>query len=194
MWIHEGFTTYSESVFVECRYGYDKAMQYINGAGKRIMNAKPIIGIFGVNKRGADDMYYKGALMLNTLRHIVNNDEKWWKLILDYATHFKKQIIDTKQVVDFFNKESGLTLTPVFNQYLRYANIPVLQLKIKGKNLEYRWQTDEPDFTMPVDITTKDKTVRLAATNTWQSVKVSVKKIDDIEVATNKFYIKVTKL
>jgi len=194
MWIHEGFTTYSESVYVECRYGYEKAMQYINGSGRNASNKKPIIGIFGVNREGSTDMYVKGALMLNTIRHIINNDDKWWKLILDYSLHFKKQIIETQDVLDFFNKESGLDLTTVFNQYLRYANIPVLQLKLNGKNLEYRWQTDEPNFTMPVDVTIKGKTIRLAANNTWQSAKPSVKTLDDVEVATTKFYIKVEKL
>lgn len=194
MWIHEGFTTYSESVYVECRYGYDKAMQYINGSGKNAANKKPIIGVFGVNREGSTDMYVKGALMLNTIRHIISNDDKWWKLILDYSLHFKKQIIETQDVIDFFNQESGLDLTTVFNQYLHYGNIPVLQLKVNGKSLEYRWQTDESNFTMPVDVTIKGNTIRLPATNTWQTAKSSIKNLDDVEVATTKFYIKVEKL
>jgi len=194
MWIHEGFTTYSESVYVECRYGYEKAMQYINGSGRNTMNDAPIIGVFGLNKRGSGDMYFKGALMLNTIRHIINNDDKWWKLILDYSLHFKKQIIETQDVFDFFNKESGLDFTSVFNQYLRYGNIPILQLKQNGKNLEYRWQTDEPNFKMPVDVTIKGKAFRLNVTNDWQKAKLPMKKLNDVEVATDKFYIKVEKL
>jgi aminopeptidase N len=194
MWIHEGFTTYSESVYVECRYGYEKAMQYVNGSGRNAMNNAPIIGIFGLNKRGSGDMYFKGALMLNTIRHIINDDDKWWKLILDYSVHFKKQIIETQDVLDFFNKESGLDFTSVFNQYLRYVNIPVLQLKQNGKNLEYRWQTDEPNFKMPVDVTIKGKAFRLNVTNDWQKAALPIKKLNDVEVATDKFYIKVEKL
>jgi aminopeptidase N len=194
MWIHEGFTTYSETVYVECREGYDQAMKYINGQRYSVQNRKPAIGIFGVNKEGSIDMYYKGALMLNTMRHIINDDVKWWKLIYDYSTTFKKQIIDTETVVDFFNKQSGRNLTPVFNQYLRYAKIPVLQLKLEGKDLQYRWVTDEPDFTMPIEVAINGKSIRLEATNNWQSTATEAASLSDVQPADKKFYIKVEKL
>lgn len=194
MWIHEGFTTYSETVYVECYEGYDRAMKYINGQRYSVQNRKPAIGTFGVNKEGSGDMYFKGALMLNTMRHIINDDAKWWKLIYDYSTTFKKQIIDTQTVINFFNKESGLNLTPVFNQYLRYAAIPTLQLKLDGSNLEYRWVTDEPNFAMPVDVAINGKTVRLQATNNWQRTATQATSLNDVEPADKKFYIKVAKL
>ena len=193
MWIHEGFTTYSESVFVECRYGYEKAMQYINGESRASMNRKPVIGIFGVNNTGSEDMYFKGAMLLNTLRSIVNDDTKWWALILKYSQTFKKQIIDTPIVIGFFNKETGLNLTSVFNQYLSYGPIPVLQLNLKGKELEYRWQADEPNFEMPVDIIVKGKIIRLTPTGSWQTQKIKAGDLKDIEPATTRFYIKVEK-
>jgi aminopeptidase N len=194
MWIHEGFTTYSETVYVECREGYDRAMKYINGQRYSVENRKPAIGIFGVNREGSIDMYYKGALMLNTMRHIINDDAKWWKLIYDYSTTFKKQIIETATVVDFFNKQSERNLTPVFNQYLRYAKIPVLQLKLDGKNLQYRWVTDEPDFTMPIEVAVNGKNIRLEATNNWQSTATEAASLTDVQPADKKFYIKVEKL
>lgn len=194
MWIHEGFTTYSETVYVECREGYDRAMKYINGQRYSVENRKPAIGIFGVNKEGSGDMYFKGALMLNTIRHIINDDAKWWKLVYDYATTFKKQIIETETVVDFFNSRSGINLTPVFNQYLRYAKIPVLQLKLEGKSLQYRWETDEEGFTMPVDVAINGTNIRLQGTNTWQGIDTSATSLSDVVPADKKFYIKVQKL
>lgn len=193
MWIHEGFTTYSETVYVECRYGYDKAMQYINGQASNVENRKPVIGVFGVNKEGSGDMYYKGALMLNTLRHITNNDEKWWKILLGYAETYKKQIIDNETVCKYFSKEIGMDLTPVFNQYLRFTAVPVLQLKMDGNKLEYRWQTDEPNFKMPVDVVVAGKTIHLEGTNKWKKEKVGNVTLNEVEPATKKFYIKVEK-
>jgi aminopeptidase N len=187
MWIHEGFTTYSETVFVECRLGYEKAMKYINGQRLNVSNDKPVIGIFGMNKTGSGDMYYKGALMLNTIRHIINDDSKWWAMLLKFSETYKKQIIDTETVVQFFNTESGLNLTPVFNQYLRYRNIPILELKQNGNSTEYRWKTDAEDFSMPVDITLNGKEMRLNATNMWQSITGNAQ---DIEVKKTKFYIR----
>jgi aminopeptidase N len=191
MWIHEGFTTYTEAVYVECQYGYEKGQQYINGCKGNIDNTSPIIGPYGVNKQGSTDMYEKGALMLNTLRHIVNNDDKWWKILLKYSKTFRHKIIDTKAVVDFFNTETGMNLTTVFNQYLRYANIPKLELrKSKGK-LEFRWKADESKFNMPVDIKIKQKKYRIYPTNAWEKTKSNINKIEDIEVLTNDFYINV---
>lgn len=194
MWIHEGFTTYSETVFVECLYGYDDAMKYINGQRASVSNDKPVIGVFGVNKEGSGDMYFKGALMLNTLRHVINDDAKWWALILKYSETYRKQIIDTPTVIAFFNKESGMDLTPVFNQYLNYKNIPVLQLRMANNKLEYRWQTDEPNFKMPVGITFDSKEVRLNSTNDWQTAGLSVDSLDKVELQKTKFYVKVEKL
>lgn len=193
MWIHEGFTTYSESVYVECRYGYEKAMQYITGQQYSVGNRKPVIGVFGVNKEGSGDMYYKGALMLNTLRHVINDDAEWWDLILNYSLMYKKDIIDTETVVNYFNKKAGMNFTPVFDQYLRYKDIPVLQVKSKGKNLEYRWVTDVANFTMPVGVTVNGKEMRLNATNNWQSATLT-EKAEKIELQRSKFYVKLQTL
>ena len=191
MWIHEGFTSYTEAVYVECQYGYEKGQQYINGCKGNIDNTSPIIGPYGVNKQGSTDMYEKGALMLNTLRHIVDNDIKWWKILLKYSETFRHKIIDTKTVVDFFNTETGMNLTTIFNQYLRYANIPKLELKKSKGKLEFRWKADESKFNMPVDIKIKGKIYRLYPTNTWKKTKSNINKIEDIEVLTNNFYINV---
>lgn len=195
MWIHESFTTYSETVFVECRYGYEKAMKYVNGQRMNVRNDKPIIGIFGVNKEGSGDMYFKGSLMLNTIRHIVNDDEKWWAMLLKYANTYRKQVIDTETVVNFFNKESDINLTPVFNQYLKHTTIPILQFKIHKGMLGYRWETNEKDFTMPVDVVVNEKVIRIYPTTIWkEDIKIEIKNLNEVEALTNKFYIKVQKL
>lgn len=193
MWIHEGFTCYSESVFLECQYGYEKAQKYINGLKRNILNDKPIMGQFGVANEGSSDMYYKGALMLNTIRHILNDDAKWWKLLLSYSEKFRHRIIDNRMVVAYFERETGLNLKPVFNQYLKYKNIPVLELKVTKKQLEYRWKTDEPNFAMPIDIKIKGKETRLQPTNEWQKSTFKVKKMKEVEVLTNEFFVDVEK-
>lgn len=191
MWIHEGFTTYSESVYVECQYGYDKGQQYINGLKSNVDNDRPIIGPYGVNKEGSGDMYDKGALLLNTLRHIIDSDEKWWKMILKYSETFRKKIIDTETVVTFFNTESGLNLTAIFDQYLRHAAIPVLEIKVKKGRFQYRWKADENQFSMPVGVKIKGKRARIIPTTSWITSKFKVKSIKDVEVMTNDFFITV---
>jgi aminopeptidase N len=194
MWIHEGFTTYSETVFVECMFGYEKAMKYSRGQRGSVSNDKPVIGIFGVNKEGSGDMYYKGALMLNTLRHVINDDAKWWAMLLKYSESHKKQVIDTEMVVNFFNKESGMNLTPIFNQYLRYKNIPKLQVRLTNGKLEHRWETNEPNFVMPVGLLVDGKEVRLNTTNTWQSSSVAVTDMNNVDLQKEKYFVRLEKM
>ena len=193
MWIHEAFAMYSETVFVECQYGYDKAQTYLNGMKQNVTNDKPIIGPYGVNKEGSGDMYYKGALMLNTIRHTINNDEKWWQLLLKYATTFKHKIIDTATVVNFFNQESGINLTPIFNQYLKQITIPNLIIRKNKNMLEYKWLSNEPSFSMPIDIIMENKTIRLFPTTSWQPSNININALEEIMVKTNSFYVAVIK-
>ncbi len=193
MWIHEGFTCYTESVFVECEYGLEKSQIYINGLKRNVQNDKPIIGNFGVNNEGSSDMYYKGALMLNTIRSVINDDAKWWSLLLKYSQTYRHKIIDTKTVISFFNKETGMQLNTIFDQYLKFKNIPVLELKIKKNKLVYNWKTDLANFTMPIDIKVKGQIIRLNPTNSSQTSEFKVKKMKEVEVLTNSFFIKVAK-
>jgi len=75
MWVHEGFTNYSETLFTEYYYGKEAGSDYCIGTRKLITNDKPIIGPYGVNKEGSGDMYYKGGNMLHTIRQVINDDE-----------------------------------------------------------------------------------------------------------------------
>jgi len=189
MWIHEGFTTYSESVFVECLYGAEKAQEYLAGQKRLVQNDRSVIGHYQVNSEGSTDMYYKGAQLLNTLRHIVNDDKKWWKMLLKYSETNRHKIIDTDAVISFFNAETGRDLTPVFRQYLNFQNIPTLEYKIAEKTVEYRWKTDVTNFKMPVILKFDAKEIRLEGTNTWQSYKVHGKKTGEISIEKHRFFI-----
>jgi len=190
MWIHEAFTTYSETVLVECRFGYQKALQYINGQSRMVENRTPIVGHFGVNYKSKNtDMYYKGALMLNTIRHIINDDTKWWKLILDYSNLFKHKIIEAEDVIDFFVSKSGINLRPIFKQYLYRQNLPILEIKPTQKGVYYSWKTDEKDFEMPIEIRLNGQEIRLNATNTTQFYQLKNSDKTKIEIAKEKFYV-----
>lgn len=191
MWIHEGFTTYSETVFIECIKGYDDAMKYINGQAKNVRNDKPIIGQYGVNNEGSGDMYYKGSLLLNTLRHIIGDDEKWWKMVYDYSETFKKKIITSDTVIDYFNKASGTDLTPVFRQYLYTNQLPIFIYKIKGDYLYYSWDNVNEDFNMPIDIGFEDKKIRLKPTLKEQKIKLKKLSKKSFQIYDNQFYVKI---
>ncbi len=191
MWIHESFTTYSETVFIECMKGYDDAMKYINGQARNVKNDKPIIGQYGVNNEGSGDMYYKGSLLLNTLRHVIADDEKWWKMLYDYSETFKKKIITSDTVIDYFNKASGTDLTPIFRQYLYTNQVPIFIYKIEGDYLYYHWDNVMGDFNMPIDIGFEDKKIRLNPRLKEQKIKLKKLNKKSFQIYDNQFFVKI---
>ena len=193
MWIHEGFTCYTESVYVECNYGYEKGQTYVNGLKENVSNNRPIIGKYGVGNEGSGDMYYKGALLLNTIRHIINDDKKWWQILFMYSRTFSHKIIDTETVISYFNNASGINLTPVFNQYLYKVGIPFLEIKRNKKKLEFKWNSEIDNFNMPIDITLDGQKIRINPTTKWSKSKFRLKEDSEYEVLTDDFYINVLK-
>jgi aminopeptidase N len=172
--------------------GYEAALKYVNGQARNVRNDKPIIGKYGVNSRGSGDMYYKGSLLLNTLRHVINDDTKWWQLLYNYSEHFKKQIITTEMVIAYFNEQTNMDLTPIFKQYLYTANIPALEYKKIGTELQYQWKNVNSDFNMPVDIAFGKEIVRLYPTTQKQKIKLkNFKKSKSFEIFDNRFFINV---
>ena len=145
MWIQEGWATYLEHLYVEHLFGYDDALKYINGYRVKVQNRVPIITERGLHRSPQPDQYFKGALFLHTLRSVVNDDARWWGLLRDFYQQFKYQNIMTEDVVAFFNRTLGRDLTPVFDQYLRRAAIPVLELVFNEKEatVAYRWNAEE---------------------------------------------------
>jgi aminopeptidase N len=194
MWIHEGWTTYLESLYVEYRWGKADAIKYLNGYKSKVLNRQPIIPRRGINANPPRDQYFKGALFINTLRSIVDDDKRWWQLLHDFYQHFKYQAIMTEDVVAYFNKQTGKNLTPIFDQYLRRAALPVLELKFAADRDEvaYRWKADETAFAMPIRAGTPASWQTITPTADWQVLKSPLTK-DQFQVATDLYYVVVSK-
>jgi aminopeptidase N len=196
MWIHEGWANYCESLFVEDKWGKADALTYMNTGKENVKNQTPVIGPEGVYNTPPVDQYKKGALFLNTVRSIVNDDAAWFKLLHDYYQHFKYQTIMTTDMAAFFNKETGLDLTPVFNQYLRHPALPTLELKFDetAHTVSYKWDAEEPGFAMPIKVGSSNAWQIIQPTNTeWKTLSTPLTK-DQFDVATDLYYVNVKKL
>ena len=199
MWIHEGFCTYSEALYVECMYDYQKGQDYVNAKKPTVGNKAPMAGVYDVNVEGDGDMYNKGMLFLNTLRHVVDNDELWFDLLKEMTTSkFAYQTITANDVMFVCNQKTDMNLTPLFLQYVFYKDIPSLYYnleRIKGKKyaFKYKWQTDVSDFSMPIEISIAKKQIRLNANNELQSFEFVKKKKEKLNINQEQFYIKVKK-
>jgi aminopeptidase N len=168
MWIHESFTNYSESLFVEYYYGKEAGAAYVRGTRKSIQNDKPIIGQYDVNNEGSGDMYYKGGNMLHTIRQIINDDEKWRQILRGLNSTFYHQTVTTQQIEEYISQQAGIDLSTVFNQYLRDTRVPTLEYYIKDKLLVYRWINCVDGFTMPIQIALDGKISNIQPKKQWQ--------------------------
>jgi aminopeptidase N len=153
MWIQEGFTDYSETLYTEYFFGKQAGNEYTQGLRKNISNNAPIIAHYGVNKEGSGDMYFKGSNMLHTIRQIIGDDEKFRQILRGLGKDFYHQTITSKQVENYISLKSGKDLSTVFDQYLRTTKIPVLEYKAAAGKVQFRWTNTVNGFNMPVKLT-----------------------------------------
>lgn len=190
-WIQEGWCTYTEGVYVECMFGYEDAIKYFNGYKSKVQNREPIIGPTAVNHWPTGDQYFKGALFLHTLRHVVDNDKKWWTMLRDYAEHFKYKNIYTTEVINFFNAYFKRDFGPWFEQYLYHASLPVLQIKFESNRVAYKWKAEIEDFNMPIKVRVNGKARFIFPTSQWKSESLKGMAKENWQVATDLFYVAV---
>lgn len=177
MWIHEGFTAYSENLFLDYYYGKKASADYVIGTRAKIRNDKPIIGKYNVNNEGSGDMYYKGANMLHTLRQLIEDDELWRKILRGLNKEFYHQTVTSKQIENYISKKTQKDLTAFFNQYLRDTRIPNLEYKIKNKTLSFRYIDTVDGFDMPIKIKVGNSEQWLFPKQEWQSIEIPSSKM-----------------
>ena len=190
MWIHESFTDYSESLFVETFYGKQAGQEYVHGLRAGIANDRPVVGPYGVNKEGSEDMYNKGSVILNMVRTIINDDEKWRNILRGLNKTFYHQTVTYNDITDYIIKESGKDLKPVFDQYLLTTNLPVLEFSNSRGKLSYRWTSCVPGFNMPVRIRIKGGEYQYITPGAdFKPVTITGITKDNLEVDTFNYYI-----
>ena len=187
MWIHEGFTNYSENLFVEYHFGKADAETYVIGSRHNIRNDQPIIGTYNSNREGSGDMYAKGGNMLHTIRHVLGDDAKWLAILRGLNKDFWHQTVTTQQIESYISNKAGFDLSKIFDQYLRTTKIPLLQYKTDGKNLSFKYDRVVEGFAMPIRVEINGKETKLTPNQTMQTLTFP-EEIKTFEVNRN-FYI-----
>ena len=178
MWVHEGFTAYSENLYVDYHYGKEASSEYIRGTRLNIRNDRTIIGLYDVNYTGSGDKYAKGANMLHTIRQIIDDDEQWRSILRGLNSEFYHQTVTTKQIEDYVNQHTEADLTKIFEQYLRDIRIPVFEYAIIKGNLGYRWANVIDGFNMPVAVYLNGDKKWLEPTQNWQKMDLPVNSVE----------------
>ena len=172
MWVHEGFTCYSENLYVDYHFGKEASAEYVIGSRRGIGNRKPIIGPYNVNKGGSGDMYAKGANLLHTLRQIAKDDQIWRQVLRGLNKEFYHQTVTSKQIEDYISENIGFDLTFVFDQYLRDYRIPILEYSIMNNVLKYRWANTIDGFNMPIEVSIDNNKQWLYPENSWKETAI----------------------
>ena len=171
-------------------------------------NVYPVIEERGVNRDPrSEDQYFKGALMIATLRSWlaadgIADDARWFQLIHDFYQRFKYKNIMTEDVTAWWQTNVNLPRPPgrildlnaFFDQYLHHAAIPCLELNFNPADgtVSYKWQAEAPGFAMPIQAGDPQHWQVLHPTQDWQTLKTPLTK-DQFQVATDLFYINVSK-
>jgi len=184
MWIHESFTNYAESLFLEYHFGWRAAQEYVRGLRFAVSHDRPVIPDYGVNERGSGDMYYRGSNFLHTLRAVVDDDTLWRDMLLGLNHEFYHQTVGTEALVGYMSEVLGLDVAPLARQYLMDTRLPVLEYGFRDGQLRYRYAQVRSDFAMPVDVKVVISRVeggesgvfseiRLMPSTRWQSLELS---------------------
>ena len=192
MWIHESFTAYSESLFLDYYYGEEAASEYVIGTRRSIRNDRPLIGTYNVHHEGSGDMYYKGANTLHTLRQLVDDDAKWRDILRGLNKEFYHQTISSEQLENYLSEETGINLTQFWDQYLRTTKIPKLEYKLDGSKMSFRYTNVVKGFDMPITISVNGNEKWIVPTEEWttETFPKTIKKV----VVKKDFYIESEKL
>lgn len=196
MWLHEGFTTYMEALYVEKRFGEYRAIEYLLDQRRNIQNSAPIVGKMDMNYSPmyATDQYYKGSWFLHTLRHVIDDDCVWFGMLQAYYRKYALSHVTTQEFIDFVQAYTGKDYSDFFMQYLYYPKPPTLEYSLtqKGKNLmvKYKWKVDVSRFDMPIVVGNLEKPIKIYPNNQeWKTLTIPRMKAKDFQVATSFFYV-----
>ena len=187
LWIHESFTNYSESLFLEYHFDKEKAFEYIRGQRLNIQNKSPIIGKYGIHQEGSSDMYDKGGNMLHTIRQIIDNDDTWRGILRGLNKKFYHGIADTAQIENYISEKADKNFSKIFDQYLRDIRIPSFEYFVKNNEMQYRWGNAIEGFDMPIRVSINGESTWLSPNSKWQKLSLESKS-NKVKVDAN-FYV-----
>jgi aminopeptidase N len=139
-------------------------------------------------------MYDKGSVLLNMIRTIINNDEKWRDILRGLNKTFYHKTVTYDDITGYINKESGMDFTSFFDQYLHHSTLPILVFtSYKGK-LYAHWTSNAPGLEMPVKMKVKGGEYKFVTVGPYPSaVDIDGVTEDNVEVDTFNYYIGILK-
>lgn len=172
LWLHEGFQSYMDSLYVESVQGADGYHRSHAQNRRRITNKAAVAPreTKFVSQIYSNDIYSKGSAILHTLRYLIGDQAMFTALRrmaypevrLETSKDGKPfRFATTDDFLQIAEEVSGQKLAWVFEVYLRQPALPQLISESKDNQLILRW--DVPNnlpFPMPVEVKIDERTQR----------------------------------
>jgi aminopeptidase N len=127
-------------------------------------------------------MYFKGTWMFHTLRSIINNDELWFKTLKGFCETFYHKNTNTKEVVDYFDKQLHASIKEIMNFYLYQTDLPKLAYKSEQKEgkwiFKYRWMNINDAINFPIVLKNQKQ---ITPKSNWQEIEFDQEPKIDVE-------------
>lgn len=180
IWIHEGMATYSEALFLEKFLGkedyYERMGKMVRSTYNRIPIHKQCGVVYNSWTNGADqDIYPKGALMMHSLRILVNDDVLFMNALKQIQIDFAVQNVSSEEMVVKLNELLLDDYSPMLNWYLDETKPPQLEIKMDRVNgkLYYKWAKEIPlMMRQELLISKNDEQISINPTTEFQSFDV----------------------
>jgi len=188
-WLHEGYEQYMQPAYGLWREGYYRYAVMMDQQRNRIVNAVPIVSgrerteeeVYETSKGGpGQDIYYKGAWMLHTLRWLIGEKDFWdvTRLAVYGRTdpkpgNFAPRYSSTREYEAFVRRVTGRDYGWFFDVYLRRAALPDLAEARSGDQLTLLWVTpDNLPFPMPIEVQVGDRLLKVPMTDGSATIEV----------------------
>lgn len=156
-WIHEGINTFGDALYIREFEGEDAYIKHFQQTALTFGNKIPIVIGKDIDEEAAynPDIYGKGAFFMHTLRYVIGDDIFFpaLKKFVTSPSYTYDNLVSTDDVEQFFSKESGRNLKPLFDLYLRTINRLDVHIKQLPKD-KYIIQLENINIPLPMQITT----------------------------------------
>ena len=177
VWLHEGFASYCEALYVEKLAGKEAYIKYMYWQRMTIQNKRPVVRKQNIRyfDYHDEDVYNKGSWVLHTLRNTINNDSLFFDILKTFRIENNQQQIHSEKFIQLVNKKTGKDYTWFFKQYLYNRKAPFLEYYWVNTDFYFRWTNTDVDFKLPIELKVAGEITKLYPTSTIKKITLNSK-------------------
>lgn len=150
-WIHEGFATYTEALWVEHTSGRAAYENYLWEGRILLKNKRPVSRPYNIRyfDYHDEDIYNKGSWILHSLRYAINNDSTFFRILKKFYAEYKYKNATSYDFEFIVNRETQQDYHWFFETYVHRRLAPILEYDVHDGALYTRWTKTSNGFHMP---------------------------------------------